>query len=315
MSDTIKKIIEFYAHHDVSQQTKHKVLKRLVETRDEDEAIETYRKLWDGIGEGKVDTLKKHSIINKVGRWLTKTAAILIPLIIVVGTVKLYMLSELSGQNHVELLETHTLNGENKTVVLPDGTKVLLKGGSFLQYSSSFNSKDRKVTLIGEAFFEVHHDERKPFSVRTPFVVVKDVGTSFNVSSYLYSDVVSVYVKSGIVDLRPEQQDTILRLSKDERLAYNVKTGRIKVTKGQPTIEPRWKNAQIDIDNMTISKAMGKLSNVYQVRITVRSVTLSKQRLTVHFNRGESLDTALKVICNIFPNMKYKKEGSDIIIY
>lgn len=311
MSDIIKKIISYYAHNEVTPETRGKVLRRLAVTQDDSAATEAYRQLWDEIKAGE-DMKKRHSFA--IRRWWPKIAAVLVPVLIIISLAELHIINEAKSIEDVALLQKHTLEGESKNIVLPDGTKVEMKGGTVMQYPSSFEGDERKVYLVGEAFFDVHHDDGKPFRVVTPYFDIREIGTSFNVSSYMTTDEVTVYVKTGIVELRPEAGDSIYRLSEGENLSYNVKSGKVSVGTGLPRATPTWKTSQINFDNMTLAEAMNKLSNVYGVNITMLSRKHYNQCITVHFNRGESLDAVLKVIGNIFPDLKYEIDGNNVII-
>ncbi|MBQ3917631.1 MAG: FecR domain-containing protein, partial [Bacteroidales bacterium] len=55
--------------------------------------------------------------------------------------------------------------GEKCRVFLPDSTVVWLNSDSRLSFDESFNHKVRNVKLVGEGYFEVAHNENKPFSV------------------------------------------------------------------------------------------------------------------------------------------------------
>ena len=56
--------------------------------------------------------------------------------------------------------------GRANTLVLSDGTKVILNAATTFRYPTSFGEKNRMVYLEGEAYFEVAKDEEKPFVVK-----------------------------------------------------------------------------------------------------------------------------------------------------
>jgi len=76
--------------------------------------------------------------------------------------------------------------GEKLRLRLSDGSLVWLNSGSSLSFPQQFSSKSktREVNVIGEAYFEISKNKKKPFIVHTPSVSVKVLGTHFNISSY-----------------------------------------------------------------------------------------------------------------------------------
>jgi len=93
------------------------------------------------------------------------------------------------------------LNGEKKKIVLPDNTKVHLNSGSSLVYKSDFGNDNREVWLTGEAFFEVTKDKEHPFLVNTNRMVVRVLGTVFNVKSYDTKEDIETTVVEGKVEV------------------------------------------------------------------------------------------------------------------
>ena len=90
--------------------------------------------------------------------------------------------------------------GENRTVQLPDGSRVTLGGNTLL--SASFNDRGRHVELArGEALFVVAKDRTRPFSVQAGKATVTAVGTQFNVRRR--EDRVDVAVVEGEVIVQP----------------------------------------------------------------------------------------------------------------
>ena len=74
--------------------------------------------------------------------------------------------------------------GEKKIFILPDGSKIILNAASELTLAPDFGKTDRRVTLTGEAFFEVTHNKNLPFLVNTYHFQIKVLGTKFNVKAY-----------------------------------------------------------------------------------------------------------------------------------
>lgn len=75
--------------------------------------------------------------------------------------------------------------GKTAKVILDDGTLVTLNAGSQLTFPHHFREgEQREVKLLGEAFFEVTHNESRPFIVNTEELQTKVLGTKFNVRCF-----------------------------------------------------------------------------------------------------------------------------------
>jgi len=93
-------------------------------------------------------------------------------------------------------------NGERpKTIVLEDGTSIVLQPKSVLQYPETFDRNIREVTLTGEAFFEVAKFPTRPFLVYTNEMVTKVLGTSFIIRAFENEKTFLVQVKTGTVSV------------------------------------------------------------------------------------------------------------------
>jgi transmembrane sensor len=77
-------------------------------------------------------------------------------------------------------LELQTKLGEQRSVMLADGTRVTLNTATKVEIVLRKNQRLARL-LEGEALFEVAHDEARPFEVTTERATFKDVGTQFDV--------------------------------------------------------------------------------------------------------------------------------------
>ena len=93
--------------------------------------------------------------------------------------------------------------GEYQVLTLPDGTRVWMNSASSLRYPTAFTGAERRVELIGEAYFEVakaysslpifssslrggspEQIKRVPFIVESNGQEVEVLGTHFNINAY-----------------------------------------------------------------------------------------------------------------------------------
>ncbi len=113
--------------------------------------------------------------------------------------------------------------GSRTNLVLPDGSSVWLNSGSKLTYTSGFGRKTRDVSLSGEAFFDIRHQEKKPFIVNSGDLHIEVLGTIFNVKAYPDEKTIETTLVEGKVSVRlntAKGGQTIV-LKPNEKLIYN----------------------------------------------------------------------------------------------
>lgn len=112
--------------------------------------------------------------------WLSAAAAA-----VVLGYFAYCYIPFTSSKNSLQAQNTvSTKRGSKSKIQLPDGTQVWLNADSKITYNENFQGNIREVQLSGEAFFDVVHDEDRPFVIHTNVIDVKVLGTAFNVRSY-----------------------------------------------------------------------------------------------------------------------------------
>lgn len=331
MAVNIKEIIAYYLEHDVSERNRDRVLERIADTMDDKDVNESLGSLWAqsdsaSMDEGEISAAyerlritngeKKKSKYLKLFTW-QRIAAVIIPLVMLVVFGKLYvqMSDELKASQVVAMLQEHTVSDECKTIALADGTQVRLNQSSVLLYPEKFVGKERKVFLTGEAFFDIKHDGRHPFHVSTPYFDITDLGTSFSVSSYATDVEVSTTLKTGKIELKIVGEDKVYSMKPNDQLVYNVKTKAVDLR--QVTNEDdglNWRNKQISLDDVTLAEAARIMGDVYGVKFVFRSSRHRNTKITVHFNRGESLKKALAIVGNLVPGLEYELMKDKVII-
>ncbi|HET7118994.1 MAG TPA: FecR family protein, partial [Hanamia sp.] len=105
-----------------------------------------------------------------------------------------------SGASRIQY-NTLTVPKGSKPVqlVLADGSEVWLDVASSITYPTAFAGNERKVEITGEAYFEVTHNEAKPFIVQKGDVKIKVLGTHFNVNAYDDENSLKVTLLEGAV--------------------------------------------------------------------------------------------------------------------
>ena len=96
-------------------------------------------------------------------RWSAAAAAVVL---LAFGGYYFHAARDFSRQGE-RLLSVSVPHGQRVSLTLQDGTSVWLNAGTTLRYPALFTGRERRVEIDGEARFEVVHDAKHPFIVRT----------------------------------------------------------------------------------------------------------------------------------------------------
>jgi len=188
-----------------------------------------------------------------------------------------------------------TLYADRQVVesTLPDGTQVALNAGSSLHYPSRFKGKERKVSLEGEAFFDVTHDEEKAFVIEAEDMQVRVLGTSFYVNTLSGDNTMEVVLISGSVQLSFNDKQMLLEPG-DKAIVLKQYGEIVKQQNKDPNLLA-WKTKKLCFDNTPLSEIIDVLKKVYHKNITVLNPEILNCRITATFE-GQSLETVLLVL-------------------
>jgi ferric-dicitrate binding protein FerR (iron transport regulator) len=193
-------------------------------------------------------------------------------------------------------------NGKIVNVTLSDGTKIWLNGGSKLTYPDKFRGDRREISLTGEAFLDVAHDDKQSFIVHTGNVRTQVLGTSFNIKAYPEDHFVKVDVLSGKVGViaaanNPKKSQTIFLtpaqeviFNKDNNLA--VKTEMVDVD-----VLVRWKSGDLVFKRMPLPEVINTIEHRFNVKVDV-DINLVRCSITADLT-NKSLETVMKVLAKI----------------
>src|SRR6202012_1272555 len=170
-----------------------------------------------GAGRKSVLSNNRSVLLRNAGPWLAACAAIVVAVVSVALFFRTDMLdfTKRSGQQATPLFY-ETAIGRQKKITLADGSSVVLNTDSRMEVN--FSGNRREVHLMrGEAYFDVVHDETRPFTVYANSYVVRDIGTAFDVHMSR-GDVVEVNVTKGVVEFTPMTGAPVLDVAKKPRL-------------------------------------------------------------------------------------------------
>lgn len=207
-------------------------------------------------------------------------------------------------------LEFSTDYAEREKVVLPDGSKVELNANSTLKWDENWAVEGvRKVSLQGEAFFEVLHlEEDQEFVVQTADMDIEVLGTSFNVSKR--GDVTDVFLEEGSVKigLKGFPNEEIL-MKPGERISYSHKTKQIINHEKNNEIASSWRKSVLYFDDKEVGEILEKVSQLYGVEFEYADPELQSMKLNfyVPYKDWDVAKEAFELTMNL--TMKLQKNG------
>jgi transmembrane sensor len=242
--------------------------------------------------------------------------------------------------------EVVTKTGSKTSVVLPDGTCVVLNACSRLQYDANrFLQGDREVVLTGEAYFDVKHDPAHPFAIQTGHVNIKVLGTVFNVKAYTEDATVETTLLSGkvavsfretaatkenkVIVLQPEQKLIIDKkninpvLSSADKnnchtfaivpVKLNIANSNTNDAKPASTQQTAWMNDRFEFDKLTFEQLSHDLERWYNVTVKFKNDSYKNEVFTGAF-RKQSIDEVLQAL-QIMSGFHYEVNNKENIIY
>ncbi|QDH80262.1 DUF4974 domain-containing protein [Echinicola soli] len=210
------------------------------------------------------------------------------------GIVILFVLSMVcwinlpEGTSPIPVLTQVTENGQKTTLTLGDGTVVRLNSGSRLTYPSQFSDSVRRVTLEGEAFFEVMKDSARPFRISTGDLTTTVLGTSFNISTF-DPDLTRVTVKSGkvmVADASGKDRESLYLLP-GEQAVYHTVTSQLFKREVDLETYMGWKDGIITLDQVSLGEAVETLERWYGVAISFENPAIAHCRISGKYNNDK----------------------------
>lgn len=200
---------------------------------------------------------------------------------------------------------------ETREVSLPDGSRVILNHHSELAYGNDFGETDRTIALRGEAFFDVVHNEKKPFRVQVRHAVVEDVGTSFNILGYEGQDM-EVVVQSGAVRFSLPNLNAEVSLSAGQKGIYNVKSKNLTQETNEDVNFLAWSTRKIVFTDTDLRQVIETINRTYQSNIVLATNIPPSCTVTVAFDH-QTLEAVLHVLETTL-NLTLRKTGDKIEI-
>ena len=208
-----------------------------------------------------------------------------------------------------------------RRVMMEDGSVITLKPNSSIEYPESFASDVRKISLKGEAFFDVSKDKNRPFIISTSQLMVKVLGTSFNVVAYEGAREASVAVKTGKVSVvksnpvvtREREVEEVI-LTPNQEVVYNTAENLFskKLVAEPAVILEKPTLFETQYDGAPVVNILSVLEQNYGIDIEYDEEVLSNCILTTSMAE-EGLYERIQIICKAI-GAEYEINNASILI-
>ncbi|QYJ68394.1 FecR family protein [Flavobacterium litorale] len=202
------------------------------------------------------------------------------------------------------IITVETGYGEERQVALLDGSTVWLNARSKISYEED---APRTIQLDGEAFFEVAKDKANPFTVETPDkVIVKALGTSFNVKAYPENSYLETTLLTGKVEVSSADyfEEKIIMLPNDNIRIIKADGIPIKTTIQNKKTVLAWRAGKIRFENMPFKDIADDLDNQLNIKLVFENEAIAESRFTAVFDKSTPMEEILEVL-NTSKNFEY----------
>jgi len=228
-----------------------------------------------------------------------------------------------------------TKTGSKTLINLPDSSTVVLNSACQFAYNKDFGRKSREMQLTGEAWFDIHGNPDMPLIVHAGNVIIRVLGTTFNVRAYAEDSFVEATLVKGVIEvslktdperkilLRPNEKIVIRNQPAETAPSPDSSKSKsreevIRVTQVEPDprdstyIETAWLKEKLVFRKETFASLARRMERWYQVRIDFADTSRQSLLFTGSFEK-ETVGEALEALRRSAP-FSYDINGKTITI-
>lgn len=204
--------------------------------------------------------------------------------------------------------------GQRVSITLEDGTVVWLNAQSRLTYPTAFVGSERRVSVEGEAYFEVAKNAEKPFIVTSQGIEMKVLGTSFNVYSYPGENVSRISLLEGSLQIYKQEapENAVILRPREEVIIEDNKMSVSMIPSNNYFL---WKDGIYSFEDETLANVFKKLELYYDIKIEVKDPAILNWKYTVKFRQRDGIDEILRLMREIHTfHIEKDNENNRIIV-
>lgn len=237
--------------------------------------------------------------------------AVAVLIVLAVGFGSIWTNEHFFGQTKSAIIQFEAPKGEKSKIVLADGSLVWLNSQTILKYDAL---NPRKVSIVGEAYFEVKTDRANPFEVSTVSgMKLKVTGTRFNLRNFAGDACVETTLDEGEVIIEGINSEQLTVLKPGQQARYDIQNNRLNVSEVSTEIYSLWKNNELRFADISFPELVPRIERWYGVSIDLDSGISTKDRFTMTI-KTESLRELLNMM-KLTSKFNYDINGAQIKIH
>lgn len=199
-----------------------------------------------------------------------------------------------------------TAHGEQRSVVLADGSRVMLNTDTVLEVT--LGARARSVHLVrGEALFDVVHDDAHPFVVHADGNTISDLGTRFDVRDG--DGKTTVTVLEGLVNV--ERGDRTAQLGRGQQLVAGDDVWHRSVV--DTAAAAGWSRGQLVFGTTPLAQAVADANRYTQEQLVIADPRLDSIKVSGEFRIGNT-QAFVRALESAFP-IRTEQDGNTIRLY
>jgi transmembrane sensor len=181
------------------------------------------------------------------------------------------------------------------SVELADGTKVWLNSLSSLKYPTSFPGKERRVSIKGEAFFEIAKNPRQPFIVEVEGgQEIEVLGTSFNVNAYTNEQLIRTTLLEGAIRVKAGNANQ--KLSAGQEVQLNMLSREMTMNNHVNAADAiSWKDGFFVCNGKDLQAILRQVARWYDIEVEYQG-SIQPESFAGSISRNMDLSELLKVL-------------------
>lgn len=196
-------------------------------------------------------------------------------------------------------------------LLLSDGTRVWLNSETTLRYPVCFADSERRVEVLGEAYFEVRRDSLRPFRVELPGRgAVEVTGTAFNVHHYPDETKTLVTLTEGRVNLFSGPDS--LKMQAGEQGC--MEEGGLEKKTVNTHLYTAWKDGRFVFKEQPLEEIMQTLARWYDVDIEFADEEVRQSTFSGNLRRYDDFGKIIRML-EAIRVARFEVQGNQIRVF